>query len=165
MVDNVSVRHGSPSFVIRRPRGRDLQPLHHLIDSTYEPMIARLGLPPWPLRANIAQLIHSGTLWVIESKGLIAATIRLDVYWKCVQLELVTVLPELQRCGYGRALIEFAQSETRNRRRSSMQLITHERMIDAIGFYLHMGFVEVQRLQLQGHPFIQMKKAVSPPSQ
>jgi ribosomal protein S18 acetylase RimI-like enzyme len=124
-------------------------------------MIKRLGIPHWPLRANIAQLIHSGTLWVLESKGLLAATVRLDVHWKFVKLELVTVLPELQRYGYGRALIEFAQSETCNQRRSSMQLITHERMIDAIGFYLHMGFVEVQRFQLQGHSFIRMRKAVS----
>jgi GNAT superfamily N-acetyltransferase len=164
-MNDVGTRHDLPSFVIRRPHGRDLQPLHHLIDTTYEPMIAQLGLPPWPLRVNIAQWIHSGTLWVLESKGLIAATIRLDVHWKFVQLELVTVLPKLQRHGYGRALIEFAQSETRSQRRGSMQLITHERMIDAIGFYLHMGFVEVQRLQLQGHPFIQMKKAISPLSQ
>jgi GNAT superfamily N-acetyltransferase len=161
---DVGTQHAIPSFVIRRPRGRDLQSLHHLVDSTYGPMIKRLGIPLWPLRANIAQWIHSGTLWVLEAKGLLAATIRLDVHWKFVKLELVTVLPELQRCGYGRALIEFAQSETRNQRRSSMQLITHERMIDAIGFYLHMGFVEVQRFQLQGHPFIRMRKTVSPHS-
>jgi ribosomal protein S18 acetylase RimI-like enzyme len=161
MVD-VGAGPDTPSFVIRRPRGRDLQSLHHLVDSTYEPMIAQLGIPDWPLRINVPQLIHSGTLWVIESNGLIVATIRLDVFWKFVQLELVTVLPELQRRGYGRALIEFAQSETRKRRRGSMQLITHEHMIDAISFYVRMGFVEVQRLQLHGHPFIQMRKAVSP---
>jgi ribosomal protein S18 acetylase RimI-like enzyme len=162
VMDDVCTRHELPSFVIRPPRGRDLQSLHYLVDSTYAPMIARLGIPDWPLRSNIPQLIHSGTLWVLESRGLIAAMIRLDVYWKYLWLELVTVLPQCQRCGFGRALIEFAQSETRNQRRSSMQLMTHERMTDAIGFYLHMGFVEVQRLQLRGHAFIQMGKAVSP---
>jgi hypothetical protein len=50
-------------------------------------------------------------------------------------------------------------------RRSGMQLLTHERMTEAIGFYLHMGFVEMKRLQLWGHLFIQMRRAVSPLSQ
>jgi len=160
MVGNASA--GTPAFVIRQPRGRDLQPIHHLVDSTYEPMIARLALPPWPLRANVAQLIHSGTLWVLESEGCIAAAIRLDAHRTFVQLELVTVLPEFQRRRYGRALIEFAESKARSLRRSSMQLMTHERMLDAIGFYLHMGFVETRRANLQGHIFVYMKKAVAP---
>jgi ribosomal protein S18 acetylase RimI-like enzyme len=159
VMHDVLTRHALPSFVIRPPRGRDLQSLHHLVDSTYAPMIAQLGIPDWPLRSNIPQLIHSGTLWVLESEGLIAAMIRLDVYWKYLWLELVTVLPQCQRCGFGRALVEFAQAETCNQGRSSMQLMTHERMRDAIDFYLHMGFVEVQRRQLQGHAFIQMGKA------
>jgi GNAT superfamily N-acetyltransferase len=164
VMHDVCTRHELPSFVIRPPRGRDLQSLHHLVDSTYAPMIAQLDLPDWPLRSNIPQLIHSGTLWVLESEGLIAAMIRLDVYWKYLWLELVTVLPQCQRCGFGRALIEFAQAETCNQGRSSMQLMTHERMRDAIDFYLHMGFVEGQRRQLQGHAFVQMGKAVAPPS-
>jgi GNAT superfamily N-acetyltransferase len=153
---------GTQSFVIRKPRGRDLQPLHYLIDSTYDEMVAHLGIPPWPQRANLAWLIHSGTLWVLEAGGCIAATIRLDVYWTFVKLELVTVLPQFQRRGYGRALIEFAEQRTRHLRRGSMQLMTHERMVDAIDFYLHLGFAEMRRYKLQGHLFIHMGKAVAP---
>jgi GNAT superfamily N-acetyltransferase len=70
-------------------------------------------------------------------------------------------LPEHQGRGYGRALIEFAASEARKRRRSRLELMTHEHMVEAIGFYLHLGFTESQRYRLHDHTFVHMTKSVA----
>jgi GNAT superfamily N-acetyltransferase len=162
MIESTGARHGTPAFMIRRPRGRDLQVIHHLVDSTYDPMVSRLGVPPWPQQSNFPQLIHSGTLWVLQSGDRLVAMIRLETNWHFLYLELVTVLPEYQGRGYGRALIEFAASEARKRRRSRLELMTHEHMVEAIGFYLHLGFTETRRYRLNGHIFVHMTKSVAP---
>jgi GNAT superfamily N-acetyltransferase len=162
MIESTGARHGTPAFMIRRPRGRDLQAIHHLCDSTYDPMVSRLGVPAWPQRANYPQLIHSGTLWVLQSGDRLVAMIRLETNWHFLYLELVTVSPEHQGRGYGRALIEFAASEARKRRRSRLELMTHEHMVDAIGFYLHLGFAETRRYRLYDHTFVHMTKSVAP---
>ena len=76
--------------------------------------------------------------------------------WK--MLYLVSVAPGAQRHGYGRALIEFAETQVRPRGLIGLRLHTPRAFANAIGFYRHLGFVELAEQNLEGHVFVFMMK-------
>ena len=76
-------------------------------------------------------------------------------------LFLVTVLPSAQRRGFGRALIEFAETEALRRGLVGLRLHTPQAFENAIGFYRHLGFAELAQEELYGHPFIFMMKRLN----
>lgn len=75
-----------------------------------------------------------------------------------VFVSLVTVLPSLQRGGLGRMLMEFAESKARRGGFGRLYLTAPEKFVNAIGFYRHLGFVEVGRGEMDGHAVVDMLK-------
>lgn len=65
-------------------------------------------------------------------------------------VEMLFIEPDLRGKGIGRALLDYARSS-----RSQMSVDVNEQNPEAVGFYLHYGFVQTGRSPLdgEGHPF------------
>ena len=60
--------------------------------------------------------------------------------------------------GFGRALIEFAEAETRRRGFGEIHLYTHALMSENIALYRRLGFVETHRVSEKGYNRVYMTK-------
>ena len=143
---------------IRAARWRDRHAIRQLTNATYMPQLEQLGLQRHLQRINFWWLILNSRLWVLEDGRELVAVIGLQNMSIQVFVFLVAVLPGMQRRGFGRALIEFAEAESRRRGFYRIFLSVPEEFINAVEFYQHLGFVEAGRRVQDGHTFIDMLK-------
>ena len=73
-------------------------------------------------------------------------------------LDNIAVLPELHGKGYGRALIEFAEAQARDRGFRDIRLYTHALMTENIALYRRIGFTETHRVSEKGYDRVYMTK-------
>ncbi|KAL4937948.1 acyl-CoA N-acyltransferase [Aspergillus oleicola] len=66
--------------------------------------------------------------------------------------------PESQGRGYGRLLLEFAESKAREAGREAVTLATHVQMVNNIRFYLNVGFKETGRETVDGFDRVNFRK-------
>jgi len=148
-------------YLIRPSRWYDLFAIYRLVDTTYDPLVERFKIPRFPQRTKYFRMICSDRLWVLQSQQKLVGMITLvddsDRLW----VGLLTVLPNFQRQGFGRALIEFAESEARRRGMKELVLDTLERLPDAFSFHQRLGFAEIDRQERYGQIYILMTKRVS----
>ena len=65
----------------------------------------------------------------------------------------------------GRRLIEFAEAEARRQGYAALDLYTHEAMIENIGLYRALGYLETGRRVEHGYPRVYMRKPLRRPDQ
>jgi putative acetyltransferase len=121
---------------------------HHFVSEAdlrvFEPLV-RAALP------KIAQLacVRDGQGW---AAGFIAVVDR--------KVEMLFIHPGARGQGAGRRLLEYAISKF-----DAVELDVNEQNAQAIGFYLHLGFVVVGRSALDGtgkpYPLLHMRLAAS----
>ncbi len=142
---------------IRRARWRELGAIRQLLDAAYAPQLEmheRQRLQ----KLHLWWLILYRYLWVLESRQGLIGTICLQDTSMHIYVSLVSVLPGLQRSGFGRVLMEFAETQARQRGFGRLSLTTPEKFVNAIAFYLHLGFVEIGRGEMNGHAVVDLLK-------
>lgn len=76
-------------------------------------------------------------------------------------LDALAVLPEEQRKGYGRKLIEFAEREARVRGHDSITLLSPVSMTRNRRIYRDAGYVEGDIVMSRGNHHVVMTKALT----
>jgi ribosomal protein S18 acetylase RimI-like enzyme len=110
---------------------------------------------------DYATLIADGAVSVIEEAGgEIAALIVLIPRPDHLLLDNIAVRPDRQGKGFGRALIEHAERETKRLRFREIRLYTHEKMTENIALYERIGFVETGRGHDAGYDRVFMTKTI-----
>ena len=112
--------------------------------------IARIGKPPGPMLDDYTTRIADRQAWVLEDDGRIVGILVLEQGPQGLLLDNIAVLPDRQGRGFGRALIEFAEAETRRRGFGEIHLYTHALMSENIALYRGIGFVETHRVNEKG---------------
>jgi GNAT superfamily N-acetyltransferase len=125
--------------------------------SAYAPQLSALELEQFQ-KTHLWWLVLYRYLWVLESRQGLIGTICLQDTSMHIYVSLVTVLPGLQRGGFGRMLMEFAEAEARRHGFGRLSLTTPEKFVNAVAFYQHLGFVEVGRGEMDGHNVIDFLK-------
>jgi GNAT superfamily N-acetyltransferase len=105
-----------------------------------------------------ATRIAGRQVWVLEHDGRIAGILVLEQGPHGLLLDNIAVLPRWQGRGFGRALIGFAEAETRRRGFGEIHLYTHALMSENIALYRHIGFVETHRVSEKGYNRVYMTK-------
>ena len=144
--------------MIRLATLADAGPVRSIVDAAYGHYIARIGKPPGPMLDDYTRRIADRQVWVLEDDGPIVGILVLEQGPHGVLLDNIAVLPERQGRGFGRALIEFAEAETRRRGFGEIHLYTHALMSENIALYRRIGFVETQRVTEKGYDRVYMTK-------
>lgn len=105
--------------------------------------------------------ITAGEVSVLTIDGVITAVLVLIPHPDHLLLDNIAVEPSSARRGLGRHLIRFAETEAMRRGRPELRLFTHQRMLDNIGLYARLGFVETHRASVQGFDRVFMSKAIA----
>lgn len=145
--------------MIRRAAPEDREAVEAIVRAAYSPYVERIGKPPGPMLDHYAALIAEGAVSVLEeADDRIAAIIVLLPKPDHLLLDNIAVDPARQGQGFGRRLIDFAESETRRLGHRELRLYTHERMTENIALYSRLGFVETGRGRQAGFDRVFMTK-------
>ena len=136
----------------------DLATIRACVRDAYRHYIARIGKPPGPMCDDYAALIRNHQVFIAERKDQLIGVLVLKRTPAGLLLDNVAVLPEYQDQGYGRKLIEFAESKAQQQGFSQLDLYTHERMLENIEIYTHLGYRETKRCTEMGYQRIYMRK-------
>ena len=146
--------------MIRQARAGEADTVSAVVHAAYQHYIARIGKPPGPMLDDYAQRIADGQTWVLEDAERIAGMLVLEETPAGMLLDNIAVLPEYQGKGVGRALLEFAEAEARQRGFSAIHLYTHALMTENIALYSRIGYVETRRVTEKGYDRVYMTKRV-----
>jgi ribosomal protein S18 acetylase RimI-like enzyme len=145
--------------MIRRARPADREAVEAIVRAAYSPYVERIGKPPGPMLDDYAALIADDRVSVLEeADDRIAAIVVLLPKPDHLLLDNIAVDPARQGQGFGRRLIDFAESETRRLGHRELRLYTHERMTENIALYSRLGFVATGRGRQAGYDRVFMTK-------
>jgi GNAT superfamily N-acetyltransferase len=144
--------------MIRAARSGEDAAVRDVVHAAYRQYVPRIGKPPGPMLDDYARRIADEQVWVLEDGTRIAGILVLEEAPSGFLLDNIAVLPELQGKGYGRALIEFAQAQARDRGFNDINLYTHALMTENIALYRRIGFVETHRISEKGYDRVYMSK-------
>ncbi|WP_062560888.1 GNAT family N-acetyltransferase [Paracoccus aminovorans] len=141
-----------------RPAGPgDVAPAARIVADAYGRYVAMNGLVPGPMRDDYAARQREGVLWVLDD-GAVRGVLVLIPGAGHLLLDNVAVDPTAQGQGYGRLLMDFAESQARRAGLPVVRLYTQEIMAENIAIYAARGYVETHRATELGLRRVYMEK-------
>ena len=132
-------------MTLRRALAGDLQTVVSLTEAAYAPYTALFGAPPIPVTEDYAPRIDRGEVWLLESGGELAGLLVLERHRDHAMIFSVAVAPPFRARGFGIALLNFADEQTRSWGVPEVRLYTNARMERNIALYTAYGFHETGR--------------------
>ncbi|KAB8217121.1 acyl-CoA N-acyltransferase [Aspergillus novoparasiticus] len=132
-----------------RPRlatSSDKLTIETLVNEAYTPYIERIGRKPGPMLDDYGALIDAGRVHVVEKDGVVSAILVLIPEGEgTMLLDNVAVAPAAQGMGLGKWLMGFAEEKARESGFERIRLYTNEMMVENLGIYERLGYVETHR--------------------
>lgn len=129
---------------IRRAGPEDVETVQRISAEAYIPAyMAVLGTVPKPATEDYEPRIEKGEVWILEIEDKPAGIAVLEVNTDHLLIYSIAVRPNSQGKGYGRALLDFADSRAIEAGLHEVRLYTNERMERNLTLYRKHGFVEV----------------------
>jgi ribosomal protein S18 acetylase RimI-like enzyme len=129
----------------RLARPDDLSAIVSLTTAAYAPYTALFGVPPIPVTEDYAPRIERGEVWLLESGSELAGLIVIERHPDHSMIFSVAVSAAFQGKGFGIALLNFADEQTRMWRLPEVRLYTNSRMERNITLYTAYGYRETGR--------------------
>ena len=144
---------------IRSATPDDLREVEVVVHDAYSPYVARIGKKPGPMQDDYASLIDRGHVHVLDDGG-VAGVLVLIPEREAMLLDNVAVSPDAQGKGYGRRLLAFAEDEARRQGLGRVRLYTHVLMVENLGLYSSLGYVETHRGEQNGYSRVFIEKSL-----
>ncbi|PLN75334.1 acyl-CoA N-acyltransferase [Aspergillus taichungensis] len=131
----------------------DISFIEAMVCAAYTKYIPRIGKPPGPMKANYRQLLQTHEVWVLRLGSTILGSIVLSSApdENALSINNLVVDPAAQGKGYGRVLMAHAEAVARERGCTALTLYTNVHMVENVGMYARMGFVEMGRRLDEGY--------------
>jgi GNAT superfamily N-acetyltransferase len=142
----------------------DVEAICDLVERAYAPWVPIVGLRPGPMDEDYGALVDEGDVFALDDPDGLIGLLVLRSDGDALMVENVAVDPGHQGRGLGPMLLDFAEAQARARGANEMRLYTHERMLDNIELYRHLGWQEYERRESGGFARVFMRKAVAPAS-
>ena len=107
--------------------------------------------------ADFGALIGEDKVWVLESEGVQGYIVMFESDG-VFHVENVAVHPFKHGCGFGGQLLEFAESEAKERGYEKISLYTNVRMTENLSFYPAHGYRETGRRNEDGFDRVYFSK-------
>lgn len=157
------------SIIIEAGTLQDIDELENLYNDLNDSLEKGTNYPGWmkgiyPIRKNAEIGIQQGFLFTAKIETKIAGTFILshepepayseaewkteNEYDKIIVIHTLAVHPEFKKCGIGKALMEFAESHSREQGMQSIRLDVYENNKPAIKLYEDCGFEYITTVDL-----------------
>lgn len=130
----------------------DIPFIKPMVDAAYSIYVERIGRPPAPMCEDWEETIKSHNVLVLKDNDQVVGSItfHVDEESDSLKIDNLVVHPAIQGRGYGRFLIDHAESEARRCALPGVSLFTNAKMTENIGLYKRLGFSETERLVEDG---------------
>lgn len=142
--------------------------LEALIHAAYVKYTPRIGREPAPMTADYSALLTTHDVFVLQKSTSsttaetepILGTIVLyrDRQTNIMRINSLAVDPAAQGGGYGRVLLQYTEQAARTQGFAALELYTNVKMIENLGFYGKLGFVEMRRGVEDGYERVYFRK-------
>ncbi len=146
--------------LLRRARPSDLDQIEAIVEAAYFPYIPRMGQKPGPMLDDYAALIAAERVHVAELDGAVAAVLVLLPQADAMLLDNISVSPQAQGKGLGRALMDFAEAKARAAGLSRIRLYTNLLMTENLVLYPRLGYRETGRVHENGFDRVYFEKPI-----
>lgn len=145
-----------PAGALRRAVPSDLLRIEAVVTAAFERHLQRMSFPPAQLLRDDSAAIEAGQIWVLGDP-IVAAIVLIETDDTLV-VENLAVHPDEQGKGLGRQLMEHAELMAGERGLRRLALDRNEINLELRDFYLHLGYVEMDRRSEYGHRRAVMEK-------
>ena len=135
-------------WALRKARVADAKALSECMRAAYASYGLRLTnetLPP--LTVNYEDEIRAYPAWVAESDGRLVGGLILIPEKTHLTVANAAVHPQFQGNGLGRAFMDLAEAEAKQRGYTELRLATHVAMPENVALYAHLGWSETHRVE------------------
>lgn len=146
------------NLCVRQAVAGDEVQIAQIARSAFEIYLARMDRPPEPMLLDYAGLVRRQKVWVLASGAEIAAFMVVFVREDFLLLDTIAVSPSCQKKGYGRKLLQYAESLAKSLNLDSVRLYTYVAMKENINWYIAMGYREIGRKSEKGYNRIFLEK-------
>ncbi|HEY4174041.1 MAG TPA: GNAT family N-acetyltransferase [Rhodopila sp.] len=149
--------------MIRHARPDEAGAVRDVVLSAYEPYVAVIGAKPGPMLDDYTTRIAANQVWVLQDADTIAGILVLENQPDCFLLDNIAIRPDQQGSGFGRKLLDFAETEATRHGHNAITLYTNALMTDNIAIYTARGYVEQARRIEKGFDRVYMQKPLVQP--
>jgi ribosomal protein S18 acetylase RimI-like enzyme len=110
--------------------------------------------------ADYAALIAAGCVRIPSEADTVVGVLVLEAQVTRLFIDVMAVHPERQRRGFGQRLMRFAEAMAQGKGLDTVELYTHERMVEALSFYRGLGYVETGRRIEDGYARVYLRKSL-----
>ncbi len=128
--------------MIRLAEDRDLPVIEAIVHDAYGHYVSRIGRKPAPMLDDYRLLVHKGQVHVLEVIDIIHGLVVLIPEPDSLLLDNIAVSPGSQGRGYGRKLLQFAETVAREAGYGKIRLYTNEAMTENQRLYRRIGYIE-----------------------
>lgn len=136
--------------------------IQSMVVNAYSKYTERIGKPPAPMRADYYEVIKTHNVFVLldKERSIVGSIIlRPDpTTINAIQVQNIVVDPNAQGRGYGRVLMDCAESVARSQNCSALVLYTNVKMYENLVLYRKLGFVETGRRNEDGYDRVYFRK-------
>ncbi|MBB4105104.1 GNAT family N-acetyltransferase [Allorhizobium borbori] len=147
--------------VIEKANPEDQAAVQAIVMAAYAHYIDRNGLTPGPMKDDYAALIAAGRVNVLRDETGVAGVLVLIPEEDCLLLDNVAVSPTAQGKGYGRILLDYAESIARAMSFARIRLYTQVIMTENQAIYAKRGYIETHRAVEKGLHRVFMEKVLA----
>ncbi|MFT5218697.1 MAG: ribosomal protein S18 acetylase RimI-like enzyme [Planctomycetota bacterium] len=143
---------------IRIATADDLGAVQSCANQAYNHYIERIGKAPAPMIADFAASIAAADLYVCEQEAEVVGFVVFYAKGDRMHLENVALLPGCQGQGLGARMIAFVEIRARELGFSRVELYTNAKMIENLGIYPRLGYLQFDRRVEDGFDRVYFKK-------
>lgn len=156
----MAVMERDDSITLRPAQRRDAGPIARVVMRAHQSYVARMGIPPAPMRDDYKAVIDKRQVWLAQHGWTLVGVIEVEPARDGLTIHNVAVDPDFQGRGTGRRLLEIADDLARREGCDQVLVYVNEAMVESKVFYEKHGYREYDRHEESGYRRIYLRKTV-----
>ncbi len=146
-------------MLIRRATFADTCDVYDLTQLAYARWRSVIGQKPLPMNDDYMETMDTHIVELLEDDGVLCGVVELLPEADFLLIENIAVHPDHQGKGYGRMLMEYAETSARELGLAEIRLYTNAAFAENLEFYAKNGYMELERSNMiRGSVTVHMNK-------
>lgn len=152
------MKHDEPR--IRIAESEDVRAIETITRQAYSKWVEKIGRDPLPMTVDYEARVSDHRFDLIEFGHVIVGLIETVQKVDHLLIENVAVLPEFQKRGVGRRLLDHAEQIAQQLELHELRLYTNELFEGNVALYESCGYMVLDRIEIDGGVRVDMAKTI-----